>query len=70
MSAIASTAPVLVVPAEATTRKGSRPAPRSSRTMARNRSTSIRSSGVVGTTRMFRAPNPARDAALFTDAWT
>ncbi len=63
-----STAPVFVVPALGTTRNGRRPAARSSSTMRRKASGSIRSSASVGTSRTFRFENPASVAAFVTEA--
>ena len=70
ISAIGSIAPVLVVPADATTKNGVRPAARSATSISRSASTSIRSSGVHATERTFALGNPAIAAAFALDAWT
>ncbi len=68
MASIGSTAPVFVVPAEATTANGVRPAARSSVIACRSASTSIRSDGSVATIRRLPRGKPASIAAFATDA--
>ena len=70
IAAIGSIAPVLVVPADATTKNGMRPAARSAASSSRSASTSIRSSGVHATERTFALGNPAIAAAFALEAWT
>ena len=71
-SAIASrgsTAPVLVVPAVETTRKGRSPARRSASIAARRASTLMRKCSSTGTVRTRSGRMPASRADLATEAW-
>src|SRR4029453_16083571 len=70
ISAIGSIAPVLVVPADATTKNGVRPAERSATTISRSASTSLRGPGGPATERTFALGNPAIAAAFALGAWT
>ncbi len=63
-------APVLTVPALATTIAGRRPASRSAWIAARSRSTRMRKRSSVGILRSCLRPMPSRSTALSTQLWT